>query len=116
MFDPRTLPNGEFWPNLAFFVFYFAAVAELMAAAYAKWNKGVAVSDPTITNKLFDSTKSAGTVFINGIVRTVLFGVIITEAPKVHAFHAWVGFALAAPLFALAVKSLVAKKVVAAAK
>lgn len=48
MFDPRTLPNGEFWPNVGIVFLYVALLFDTLAAYYGQSQFSPAKSTKTL--------------------------------------------------------------------
>jgi|SRR5277367_6231102 len=104
MFDPRTLPNGDFWPNLGLFVAYAGLLLDTVVA-YIGSAKGKA------TKTVWIGPVSPFGAFLNaGIIRTALIfaaAAVLGKLGVMNNAHAYVEWLLAVPGFASAVHNFI---------
>ena len=104
IFDPRTLPNGDFWPNLGLFVTYAGLILDTVVAYIGSVN-GKA------TKTVWVGPVSSFGAFLNaGIIRTALVcaaAVVLGKVGLLNNAHAYVEWLLAIPGFANMVHNLI---------
>lgn len=107
MFDPRTLPNGDLWPNLGLFVAYAGMALDTAAAYYGASQ----FNPPKATKTLWFGPVSTTWAFINGgLIRGAAICALAALLPHVVSFdnaHAYVEWLLAIPGFASLVHNLI---------
>lgn len=107
-FDPRTLPNGDFWPSFGLFMFYAAMLADCIVTRYGIWVKGYKEA-----NKLmawFTDRAHVWRTFVDGAVLrpAVTFGVgsLFSWGGIFDNAHAWATLLFSAPVAVLVVRNL----------
>lgn len=112
MFDPRTLPNGDFTFNLACFFWYSAMVADVAVTRLAIWNHG-AVESNGLLRWFTDKAHPFRTFLDGGVLRPAIvlaFLIACSEGGFVDKAHAYLPFCLAAATAILPIRNLLKLK------
>jgi hypothetical protein len=110
MFDPRTLPNGDFTFNFAAFLWYAAMLTDVLVTRWGIWYYGFSEG-----NKLMawftDKNHTIRTFLDAGVIRPALVLAFLSAsawAGCVDKAHSWLPFSLAAATFVWPVKNYLA--------
>ena len=109
MFDPRTLPNGDFWPNVGLMFVYAGLLADCLITRYGIWVKGLA-EENKIMKWFTDKNHTLRTWLDGGPIRialTILVYALLVKGGVFDNAHAWLVFLFGAPGWTMAIRNLV---------
>lgn len=106
MFDPRTLPNGDFWPSVGVVVLFVSLLLDVLVEYYGRSQYNPAKATKTI----WFGAQTTTFAFVNSMVRLgltfVLAAFVLPSLGLMNNAHAYVPFLLAAPGFANTIRNL----------
>lgn len=110
MFDPRTLPGGDFWPNAGLMFLYASLLADCAVTRYGIWVRGFKEANPLM--RWF--TKGALQTFVDGgLVRpaiTIVAEEVLSHLGVFDNAHAWIPFVLSLPVLLVVGRNLLKLK------
>jgi len=109
MFDPRTLPNGDLYPNLGLLFVYAGLLADCITTRYGIWVKGLAEGN-RLMSWLTDKSHVFRTWLDGGIIRPALTFLLYGILAKGGVFdnaHAWLVFLFGVPGWLMTILNLI---------